>query len=95
MGEVRLGVKGDGLVAGVVADHVALSAVDAHVLVDQCHHLLRVVQLIVGSDVRQSLPYHILKKGEGVGEREGVKERKREEREREREERENQCKCIT
>ena len=67
MGEVRLGVKGDGLVAGVVADHVALSTVDAHVLVDQCHHLFRVVQLIVGSDVRQSLPYHILKKGGGVG----------------------------
>ena len=81
MGEVRLGVKGDGLVARVVADHVALSAVDAHVLVDQRHHLFCVVQLIVGSDVRQSLPYHILKKGGGgvgeEGEREGVKERER------------------
>ena len=60
MGEVCLGVKGDGLVAGVVADHVALAAVDAHVLVNQRHHLLSVVQLIVGSDVRKGRPYHVL-----------------------------------
>ena len=52
MREVCLEIKGDGLVAGVVADHVALAAVDAHVLVDQCHNLLSVVQLIVGSNVR-------------------------------------------
>ena len=60
MREVCLGVKSDGLVARVVADHVALSTVDAHVLVDQRHYLLSVVQLVVGSDVWQSLSYHVL-----------------------------------
>ena len=39
VGEVCLGVKGDGLVARVVAGHVALAAVDAHVLVDDGYHL--------------------------------------------------------
>jgi hypothetical protein len=36
-GEVRLVVELDGLVPGVVAGHVALAAVDAHLLVDQRH----------------------------------------------------------
>ena len=71
MREVCLGVKGDGLVARVVADHVALSTVDAHVLVDQRHHLLSVVQLIVGSDVWQSLSYHVLCACDGGREKRG------------------------
>ena len=41
-GDVRLCVELDGLVAGVVAGHVALAAVDAHVGVDQGHHVLSV-----------------------------------------------------
>ena len=40
MGEVCPGVKGDGLVARVVAGHVALAAVDAHVFVYDGHHLV-------------------------------------------------------
>ena len=60
MREVRLGVKGDGLVARVVTDHVALPAIDAHVFVDQRHNLLLVVQLIVLPNSRESLPYHVL-----------------------------------
>ena len=59
--EVRLGVKGDGLVAGVVADHVTLATVDAHVLVNDCHSLLRVVQGVVGSDAREGPAYHVLR----------------------------------
>ena len=35
-----LRVELDGLVAGVVAGHVALAAVDAHLGVDQGHHVL-------------------------------------------------------
>ena len=40
LGLVRLGVEGDGLVARVVARHVALAAVDAQLVVDQRHRLL-------------------------------------------------------
>jgi hypothetical protein len=57
---VRLGVKGDGLVARVVAHQVALATVDAHVLVNERHHLLCVVQRVVVSDARQGLANHIL-----------------------------------
>ena len=44
-GHVSLCVELDGLVAGVVARHVALAAVDAHVGVDQGHHVLSVIQV--------------------------------------------------
>ncbi len=68
VGKMRLGVKGDRLVARVVADHVALATVDAHVLVDDGHHLLRVVQLTVGPDGRQGSANHILgREGPGRG----------------------------
>ena len=51
-GDVRLGVELDGLVAGVVAGHVALAAVYAHLGVNQGHHVLSVVQ------VERSISYH-------------------------------------
>ena len=60
VGEVRPGVKGDGLVAGVIADHVALPAVYAHVLVNDGHHLLSVVQAAVGTDTWEGPAYHLL-----------------------------------
>ena len=65
VGEVRLGVKGDRLVAGVVADHVALAAVYTHVLVDDGHHLLCVVQVAIGTDAGEGLSYHILVRSTG------------------------------
>ena len=72
-----LGVKGYCLVAGVIADHVTLATVDAHVLVNDGHHLLGVVQGVIGSNTRQGLAYHVLREGgreeggEGRGEGEG------------------------
>ena len=60
MGEVGLRVKGDSLVARIVAHHVAFATVDAHVLVDHRHRLLRVVQVIVGPDTWKGLAYHLL-----------------------------------
>ena len=42
------------LISGVVADHVALAAIDAHVLVHQRHHLLLVVQIAIRSDLKLS-----------------------------------------
>jgi len=76
---VCLLVERDGLVAGVVADHVALAAVDTHVLINDRHHLLTVVKVVVGSDVWQRLTYYILG-GEGRerGETEEGKERQKE-----------------
>ena len=59
-GEVRLLVERDGLVAGVIADHVALATVDAHVFIDDGHHLLAVVQVVVGSDAWQRFTYYVL-----------------------------------
>lgn len=35
------------LVSGVIAGHVAFAAVDAHLGVDQGHHVLAVVQVVV------------------------------------------------
>ena len=67
VGQMGLGVKGDGLVARVVAHHVALATVDAHVLVDDGHHLLPVVKVIVGPDTRQRLANHVLGGGGGGG----------------------------
>jgi hypothetical protein len=43
-------VEGDGLVAGVVAGHVALAAVDAHVFVNERNLLLLVVEVSVRAD---------------------------------------------
>ena len=48
--EVGLRVKGYRLIARVVTeltDHVTFATVDAHVFVDDCNHLLSVVQIIV------------------------------------------------
>lgn len=59
-GKMGLGVKGDRLVAAVVAGHVALAAVDAHLLVDERHHLFSVVQVAVGADAVQCLAYDFL-----------------------------------
>lgn len=59
-GEVRDGVKLNRLVATVVAGHVALAAVDAHILVDHRHHLLLVVEVTVGPDHGDGLCNHIL-----------------------------------
>ncbi len=58
--EMGLGVKGDCLVAGIVADHVAFTTVDAHVFIDEGNHLLSVVQVAVGSDTRESKPHLLL-----------------------------------
>lgn len=55
-----LRVEGDGLVAGIVADHVAFSTVDTHVFVDDSHHLLCVIQGVVGTYARKGLANHIL-----------------------------------
>ena len=43
MGE---GIELDGLVSGVVAGHVALPAVDAHLGVDQSNHVLPEIKRI-------------------------------------------------
>ena len=53
-------IEGDGLVARVVADHVALATVDTHVLVDHSDHLLGVVKVVVCADARQCLTNHVL-----------------------------------
>ena len=58
--EVCLRVKGYCLVAGVIAHHVTLSAIDAHVFIYDGDHLLGIVQIVVGSDTRESTPYHVL-----------------------------------
>jgi hypothetical protein len=42
--EVSLGVKGDGLVARVVTRHIALAAVDAHVLLRK-RHTIRILEI--------------------------------------------------
>ena len=60
MGEVCLLIEGDGLVARVVADHVALATVDTHVVVDHSDHLLGVVKVVVCADARQCLTNHVL-----------------------------------
>ena len=60
MREVGRGVKGDRLVAGVVTRHVTLAAIDAHVFVNNGHNLFGVIQVIVSSNPRQCLPYHVL-----------------------------------
>ena len=59
-GEVGLGVKGYRLVARVVTDHVTFATVDAHVFVDDCNHLLSVVQIIVGTDTREGQSHLVL-----------------------------------
>ena len=59
-GEVGLRVKGDSLVAWIIAHHIALATVDAHVLVNHGHGLLRVVQVIIGPNTWESLAYHLL-----------------------------------
>ena len=93
MGEVGLGVKGYRLVARVVADHVTLAAVDAHVFIDESHHLLHVVEVVVRTDARQSLAQHVLReerkgrrrdRGEEEGEGKGGREEEERERGRER-----------
>lgn len=48
------------LVSRVVAGHVTLSTVDAHLFIYESLHLLLVVQLLVCSNVLQSSGYHIL-----------------------------------
>ena len=53
-------IEGDGLVARVIADHVALATVDTHVLVDHSDHLLGVVKVVVCADARQRLTNHVL-----------------------------------
>ena len=60
MGEMGLWVKGDSLVARIIAHHVAFATVDAHVFVNHRHRLLRVVQVIVGPDSWEGLAYHLL-----------------------------------
>ena len=63
MGEVCLGVKGDSLVTRVIAYHVALATINAHVLVDNSNHLLGVVKVTIGSDIGKRLSNHVLGKG--------------------------------
>ena len=58
--EVGLGVKGYRLVARVITDHVTFAAVDAHVFVDDCNHLLSVVQIIVCTDTREGQSHLVL-----------------------------------
>lgn len=58
--EVGFWVKCYCLVARVVACHVALATVDAHLLVNDSNCLLFVVQVIVCSDMRQSYTHHVL-----------------------------------
>ena len=60
MGHVGDRIERDGLVAAVVARHVTLAAVDAHVLVDHGHNLVGVVQLTVRSDAIQRHANHAL-----------------------------------
>jgi len=49
-------IKLDGLVPRIIARHVALSAVYAELLIDDCNHLLLIVQLVVFADARNSPP---------------------------------------
>ncbi len=58
--EMGIGVKGYCLIAGIVTDHVAFPTVDAHVFVDNGNHLLSVVQVVVGSDTRESESHLVL-----------------------------------
>ena len=60
MRQVSLWVKCDGLVARVVACHVALATIDAHFLINNCDCLLFVVQAVVVSDARKGETDHIL-----------------------------------
>lgn len=60
MGEVGLRVKGYSLVSRIIANHVTFAAVDAHVFIDQSHHLLGVVQVVVCPNARKGTAYHIL-----------------------------------
>ena len=60
--EVGFRVERDGLVSAVVAGHVALSTVDTHVLINQSHHLLLVVQVTICPNQRYSFSNHILRK---------------------------------
>ena len=48
------------LVSRIIAGHVTLSTVDAHLLIYESLYLLLVVQLLVSSNVLQSASYHIL-----------------------------------
>ena len=41
---MRFRIELNGLVASVIAGHVALAAVDAHLRIDQGHHVLSAVQ---------------------------------------------------
>ena len=71
--QVRLGVEHDRLVARVVADHIALATIDAHVLIDDGHHLILVVQLSVRANGGHCLSNHVLQRlgeGEKANERE-------------------------
>ena len=58
--EVSDGIKCDGLVAAVVAGHVALATVDAHVLVNHRHHLLLVVKVTIGPNHGDGSSNHVL-----------------------------------
>ena len=59
-GKVRDRVELDGLVATVIACHVALATVDAHVLVDHRHHLLLVVKVTICANHGDGLRNHVL-----------------------------------
>ena len=50
-----LRVEVDGLVPGVIARHVALTTVDAHVIVDSGNNLFSVVKLVVAADAGECL----------------------------------------
>lgn len=52
-GQVGLSVKDDGLVTRVIAGHVALSAVDAEVLIDEGDDLLTIVETAVVTNARE------------------------------------------
>ena len=63
IGDVRqMGVRVelDGLVTRIVTRHVTLSTIDAHLIINDCHYLLLVVQLVVRADVFQGFSSHIL-----------------------------------
>lgn len=59
--QVGGGVKGYSLIAGIVTDHITLATIDTHVLVNDGHYLLSVVQGIVRADTREGLTNHILR----------------------------------
>ena len=58
--EVGLGVKGYRLIARVITDHVTFATVDAHVFINDCNHLLSVVQIIIGTDTREGQSHLVL-----------------------------------